>query len=54
MEVYENVSDPAQFERLLHQALDEFDVGLFIDGARKQECFVGTAPAVACTPRSGG
>ena len=51
MEVYENVVDPQRFERLLDQAVDEFDITLFIDGARKQECFTGDGEAApfACT-----
>ncbi len=54
MEVYEEVSDPQGFERLLNQAVDEFDLDIFIEGARKMECFIGEAaqPPV-CTQDSG-
>jgi hypothetical protein len=41
MEVYEDVSEPERFEHLLHQAVDEFDLAMFVDGARKLECFTG-------------
>lgn len=44
MEVYENISAPERFERLLDQAVDEFDLGMFIDGTRKMECFTGEPP----------
>ena len=39
MEVYEGVADAAGFERLLAQALDEFDLAPYIDGPRRLECF---------------
>ncbi len=45
MEIYEKVADPQAFERLLSQAVDEFDIALFMDGARHQECFIGDAAA---------
>lgn len=45
MEVYEDVSEPERFEHLLNQAVDEFDLGMFIDGPRKMECFTGGIPA---------
>lgn len=45
MEVYEGVTDPQGFERLLGQAVDEFDIALFADGPRHQECFTGEQPA---------
>ena len=49
MEVYEDVVEPERFERLLEQAVDEFDLGMFLDGARHTECFLGdAAPAAAC------
>jgi hypothetical protein len=49
MEVYENVADSLDFERLLAQKADEFDVGMFIDGARRVECFLdGAAVAPSC------
>ena len=41
MEIYENVNDPQRFERLLDQAVDEFDIGMLIDGMRHVECFTG-------------
>lgn len=41
MEVYEDVAEPARFEHLLQQAVDEFDLGMFIDGIRHAECFLG-------------
>lgn len=44
MEVYEDVGDPERFERLLGQLVDEYDLGVFIDGPRKLECFTGDAP----------
>ncbi len=49
MEVYEGVVDPQRFERLLNQAVDEFDVGMLIDGMRHTECFTGEeAKPVRC------
>lgn len=48
MEVYEEVNEPERFERLLDQAVDEFDVGMFIDGPRKTECFTGEPCSVEC------
>lgn len=49
MEVYEDVTEPARFEHLLQQAVDEFDLGMFIDGIRHTECFLGgMAPESAC------
>lgn len=49
MEVYEDVAEPEHFERLLEQAVDEFDLGMFLNGARHTECFLGdVAPAAAC------
>lgn len=49
MEVYEGVVEPARFERLLDQAVDEFDLAMFLDGTRHSECFLGDeAPATAC------
>jgi hypothetical protein len=47
MEVYEGVSDAEAFEHLLAQALDEYDVEMFLDGARRIECFVADAPITA-------
>ena len=49
MEVYEGVAEPERFERLLEQAVDEFDLAMLLDGARHTECFLGDAtPAAAC------
>ncbi len=47
MEVYEGVADPAGFERLLAQALDEYDVEMFLDGPRHTECFLADEPVSA-------
>lgn len=47
MEVYEGVSDAATFERRLAQALDEFDVEMFLDGPRRTECFIADMPVTA-------
>lgn len=49
MEVYEGVAEPVRFERLLDQAVDEFDLAMFLDGTRHTECFLGDeALAAAC------
>jgi hypothetical protein len=51
MEVYDDVADPDHFQARLGQAVDEFDIGMFIDGPRHTECFVGDAtPQPACAP----
>jgi hypothetical protein len=53
MEVYENVAEPERFERLLEQAVDEFDLALFVEDRRHLECFTGDeAPAPSCRPDS--
>lgn len=39
MEVYLDVADPSGFERLMAQKVDEFDLGMFIDGNRRVEAF---------------
>jgi hypothetical protein len=39
MEVYRDVADPAGFQRLMAQKADEYDLGMFIDGARRVEVF---------------
>jgi hypothetical protein len=50
MEVYAQVAEPQAFERLLDQAVDEFDIAMFLDSPRKLECFTGDTPAApACT-----
>lgn len=41
MEIYEQVQDPERFERLLKQAVDEFDLDMFLETPRKSECFTG-------------
>ncbi len=49
MEIYADVADPARFEPLLRQAVDEFDVEMFIDGTRRTECFLaGDAIPAIC------
>jgi hypothetical protein len=40
METYTDVADPVRFEHLLRQAVDEYDVEMFIDGNRCTECFL--------------
>lgn len=55
MEVYAGVADAEAFERRLAQALDEFDVEMFLDGPRRAECFISDAPipaACAAQPRA--
>jgi hypothetical protein len=47
MEVYEGVADADVFERRLAQALDEFDVEMFLDGPRRTECFIADMPVTA-------
>ena len=50
MEVYEGVSDVAGFARHLAQAVEEYDLGMFIDGSRHEESFEEmTAITPACT-----
>lgn len=51
MEVYEGVSDPDRFERLLDQAADEFDVEMFMETPRKLECFTGEMHEAAVCAR---
>lgn len=49
MEIYEQVTDTDRFERLLNQAVDEFDVEIFLETPRKLECFRGeTLEAAVC------
>jgi len=49
MEIYADVADPVRFEHLLQQAVDEFDVEMYIDGARCTECFdAGESVVAAC------
>jgi len=49
MEIYLDVTDDAAFERLLQQAVDEYDVEMFIEGKRCTECFLGdTVIAAVC------
>jgi hypothetical protein len=47
MEVYEGVAEPDRFVRLMDQAVSEFDIDMFIDGARHVECFVDSEPLPA-------
>ena len=56
MEVYEQVADPDRFERMLHQAIDEFDVEMFMETPRKLECFIGQIheTAVCTRPSTAG
>lgn len=44
METYLDISDAPRFEHLLRQAVDEFDVEMFIDGRRCTECFTADKP----------
>ncbi len=49
MEIYEDVAEPERFERLLGQAVDEFDLAMFLNSPRHTECFLDdNAPAAAC------
>ncbi len=49
MESYVDVPDAARFEHLLQQAVEEFDVEMFIAGERNTECFIsGETTIVAC------
>jgi hypothetical protein len=43
MEIYQDIADADLLARRLAQAVDEFDVEMFIDGARHTECFVDSA-----------
>lgn len=52
MEVYEGVPEAEAFERSLAQALDEFDVEMFLDGARRTECFIAESPIPAACAAS--
>lgn len=44
MEIYEGVADDLDFESLLAQKADEFDLGMLIDGARHVEAFCSADP----------
>lgn len=49
MEIYEDVEEPERFERLLDQAVDEFDLAMFLEGPRHAECFLAdSAPMATC------
>jgi hypothetical protein len=51
MEIYEQVTQPERFELLLDQAVDEFDVAMFLETPRRQECFRGENSSYAtCAP----
>lgn len=53
MEVHEGIADPVAFARLMAQAVDEYDIGMFIDGTRHEECFEATTTiAPTCTTQS--
>lgn len=41
MEIYEGISNSADFEQQLTRALAEFDIAMFINGNRVTECFSG-------------
>jgi hypothetical protein len=50
MEVYTDVAEPDAFQARLNQAVDEYDIEMFIDGPRHTECFVGEAtPPMSCS-----
>ena len=50
MEVYPEVAEAEAFALRLAQAVDEFDIGMFVDGPRHTECFLADAAvAPACT-----
>lgn len=44
MELYPGVADADAFESGLAQAVDEYDVDMFIAGARRVECFIDDRP----------
>jgi hypothetical protein len=47
------VADTERFERLLHQAVDEFDLDMFLETPRKLECFAGEiSSGMACSAAS--
>jgi|WetSurMetagenome_2_1015567.scaffolds.fasta_scaffold705165_2 hypothetical protein len=49
MEIYQHIDDSASFEQQLAQAVNEFDVDMFISGNRVTECFSGElVPAAHC------
>ncbi|TNF52480.1 MAG: DUF4936 family protein [Gammaproteobacteria bacterium] len=49
MEVYADVAEPEAFSHRLRQAVDEYDIEMFIDGPRHTECFRGEPlPIPAC------
>ena len=48
MEVYQGIADAVAFESRLTQAVDEYDVDMFVADERRVECFV-EAPAVSST-----
>jgi hypothetical protein len=50
MEIYDGVTVPELFSRQLAQAVDEYDVEMFIDGPRHTECFCDT-PGLAAVCR---
>ena len=54
LEIYEDVADPARFAADLEQALEHFDLGVRIDGARHAEWFEETEAVPAACARAGG
>ncbi len=46
------MADAEAFERSLAQALDEFDVEMFLDGPRRTECFIADTPIPAACAAS--
>lgn len=44
MEVYQGIVDADAFESRLAQAVDEYDVDMFVAGERRVECFIDEAP----------
>ena len=54
LESYAGIADPDGFERRLRQAIDEFDIEMFIDGPRHTECFAETGDVKpACVSAAG-
>lgn len=53
MEVYQGIVDAGAFESRLAQAVDEYDVGMFVAGERRVECFVDEAPvSTSCAQKA--
>lgn len=47
MEIYEGFGDIELFSQHLAQAVDEYDIEMFIEGSRHTECFVDSASTKA-------